>query len=244
MLTSTVATRRTIDFSFDDDSESSVHVVVHDSNPPFLDGRAGYPPFEPIDHVRNPTRGMAVSSPKGNAPVKDKCEQAERAKAAAKLTAPGDTAIGNVMGVQDEETKADGESSFLLPHWPIGVDIAVVFFVLPCNMQQRRRCRQRMVRRTTTRAIQNPQHIEGHYGSEWLCTDSYIKCTARVLACREKLMKVIPESQRMLISVSYVESSTNRLCAVVMVIGEIGSGETTQLAQFLCEDGCCTYRSA
>lgn len=42
-------------------------------------------------------------------------------------------------------------------------------------------------------------------------------------ACREELMKVIRENQ------------------VVIVVGETGSGKTTQLAQFLYEDGYCQY---
>lgn len=42
-------------------------------------------------------------------------------------------------------------------------------------------------------------------------------------ACREELLKVIRENQ------------------VVVVVGETGSGKTTQLAQFLYEDGYCTY---
>lgn len=42
MLTSGVATRRTLDLDFEDESESSVHVMVHDLKPPFLDGKTVY----------------------------------------------------------------------------------------------------------------------------------------------------------------------------------------------------------
>jgi pre-mRNA-splicing factor ATP-dependent RNA helicase DHX38/PRP16 len=109
MLTSGVATRKTLDLDFDDDADSSVHVMVHDIKPPFLDGRTVYTKqLEPINPVRDPTSDMAVFCKKGSALVKEKREQAERAKAAAKMAALGGTSLGNIMGVRDEEGEADG----------------------------------------------------------------------------------------------------------------------------------------
>ncbi|KAJ3862518.1 hypothetical protein EV359DRAFT_83250 [Lentinula novae-zelandiae] len=42
MLTSSVATRKTADVDLEDESESTVHVMIHDLKPPFLDGRTVY----------------------------------------------------------------------------------------------------------------------------------------------------------------------------------------------------------
>ena len=110
MVTSGVATRKTIDLDFEDESESSVHVMVHDLKPPFLDGRTVFTKqLEPINPVRDPTSDMAIFSRKGSALVKEKREQAERAKAAAKLAALGGTQLGNIMGVKDEEAEAEGK---------------------------------------------------------------------------------------------------------------------------------------
>ena len=110
MVTSGVATRKTIDLDFEDDSESTVHVMVHDLKPPFLDGRTVFTKqLDPINPIRDPTSDMAVFSKKGSALVKEKREQAERAKAAAKLAALGGTALGNIMGVRDEEAEAEGK---------------------------------------------------------------------------------------------------------------------------------------
>ncbi|TRM62959.1 hypothetical protein BD626DRAFT_403254 [Schizophyllum amplum] len=109
MLTSGVATRRTIDLDFEDESESTVHVMTHDLKPPFLDGRTVYTKqLAPINPIRDLTSDMAVFSKKGSALVKEKREQAERAKAAAKLASLGGTALGNIMGVKDEEADAVG----------------------------------------------------------------------------------------------------------------------------------------
>jgi pre-mRNA-splicing factor ATP-dependent RNA helicase DHX38/PRP16 len=109
MLTSGVATRRTVDLDFEDEAESTVHVMVHDLKPPFLDGRTVFTKqLDPINPIRDPTSDMAVFSKKGSALVKEKREQAERAKAAAKLASLGGTALGNIMGVKDEEAEAEG----------------------------------------------------------------------------------------------------------------------------------------
>src|SRR6266581_7131354 len=109
MLTSGVATRKEIDLDFEDESESTVHVMVHDLKPPFLDGRTVFTKqLDPINPIRDPTSDMAVFSKKGSGLVKEKREQAERAKAAAKLAALGGTALGNIMGVKDEGAEAEG----------------------------------------------------------------------------------------------------------------------------------------
>ena len=113
MLTSGVATRKTVDLDFEDESESTVHVMVHDIKPPFLDGRTVFTrQLDPINPIRDMSSDMAVFSKKGSALVKEKREQAERAKAAAKIAALGGTSLGNIMGVKDEEAEAEGACSF------------------------------------------------------------------------------------------------------------------------------------
>lgn len=51
---------------------------------------------------------MVVFAKKGSALVKQKREQAERAKATTKLASLGGMPFGNVMGVRDDEADADG----------------------------------------------------------------------------------------------------------------------------------------
>ncbi|KAJ7480011.1 hypothetical protein B0H11DRAFT_1725264 [Mycena galericulata] len=130
MLTSGVATRKAVDMDFEDESESTVHVMVHDLKPPFLDGRTVFTKqLAPINPIRDPTSDMAVFSKKGSALVKEKREQAERAKAAAKLAALGGTALGNIMGVKDDEAEAEG--AFIHPGLQCpgqSLDIHVVSF--------------------------------------------------------------------------------------------------------------------
>ncbi|KAJ6573855.1 pre-mRNA splicing factor [Mycena vulgaris] len=171
MLTSGVATRKAVDMDFEDESESTVHVMVHDLKPPFLDGRTVFTKqLAPINPIRDPTSDMAVFSKKGSALVKEKREQAERAKAAAKLAALGGTALGNIMGVKDEEADAEAQD------------------------EQRQKEQQ---------ATGTP---EDYRGDSKFAT--HLKASSGV---------------------------------IVVVVGETGSGKTTQLAQFLYEDGYCKH---
>lgn len=115
MVTSGVASRKTIDLDFEDESESTVHVMVRSLKPPFLDGKTVFTKqLDPINPIRDPTSDLAVFSKKGSALVKEKREQAERAKAAAKIAALSGTALGNIMGVKDEEAEAEGAYHRLL----------------------------------------------------------------------------------------------------------------------------------
>jgi hypothetical protein len=113
MVTSGVASRKGVDLDFEDESQSAVHVMVHNLKPPFLDGRTVFTKqLEPINPIRDPTSDMAIFAKKGSALVKEKREQAERAKAAAKLAGLGGTALGNILGVKDEEGEAEGVCPF------------------------------------------------------------------------------------------------------------------------------------
>lgn len=61
-------------------------------------------------------------------------------------------------------------------------------------------------------------------------------------ACREELMKVIRENQGEDARTScYSIADQLRYRLVIIVVGETGSGKTTQLAQFLYEDGYCQH---
>jgi len=59
-------------------------------------------------------------------------------------------------------------------------------------------------------------------------------------ACREELMKVIRENQGSGLMLSFLSMSLTDP-AVTIIVGETGSGKTTQLAQFFYEDGFCNF---
>jgi pre-mRNA-splicing factor ATP-dependent RNA helicase DHX38/PRP16 len=117
MLTSGVAQRRDHAVDFDDDDDGiRIHLLVHDLKPPFLDGRTVFTKqLEPVPAVRDPQSDMAVFSRKGSKVVKEKRQQKERQKQAQEATNMAGTALGNLMGVKEDEgdsaAAAPGEES-------------------------------------------------------------------------------------------------------------------------------------
>jgi pre-mRNA-splicing factor ATP-dependent RNA helicase DHX38/PRP16 len=113
MLTSGVAQRRDFGDDFEDDEEATrVHLLVHDLKPPFLDGRTVFSKqLEPVPAVRDYQSDMAVFSRKGSKVVKEKRQQKERQKQAQEATNMAGTALGNLMGVKEDE----GDSAAHIP---------------------------------------------------------------------------------------------------------------------------------
>ena len=52
MVRPSIATRKAMDLDFENESESTVHIMVHDLKPPFLDGHTIY--TKQLDPI-NPT---------------------------------------------------------------------------------------------------------------------------------------------------------------------------------------------
>lgn len=113
MLTSGVAQRRDQGADFEDDEETTrVHLLVHDLKPPFLDGKTIFTKqLEPVPAVRDSQSDMAVFSRKGSKVVKERRQQKERQKQAQEATNVAGTALGNIMGVKEDE----GDSAAALP---------------------------------------------------------------------------------------------------------------------------------
>lgn len=106
MLASSVAqTREQFNNLDDDNDETRVHLLVHDLRPPFLDGKTIFTTQkDPVSAVKDPQSDMAVFSRKGSKVVKERRQQKERQKQAQEATKVAGTALGNVMGVKEEDT--------------------------------------------------------------------------------------------------------------------------------------------
>ncbi|KAJ5696689.1 hypothetical protein N7536_007101 [Penicillium majusculum] len=194
MLTSGVAQRRDHegDFMPEDEEATRVHLLVHDLRPPFLDGRTIFTKqLEPISAVRDPQSDMAVFSRKGSRVVNERRQQRERQKQAQEATNIAGTALGNFMGIKEDEGDSavaepieeayQGGGNKFAKHMKKSGSGASAFSSSKTMREQR----------------------------EYL----------PAFAVREDLMRVIRDNQ------------------VVVVVGETGSGKTTQLTQFLHEEG-------
>ena len=238
MVTSGVATRKGVDLDLEDESQSAVHVMVHHLKPPFLDGRTVFTKqLDPINPIRDPTSDMAVFAKKGSALVKEKREQAERAKAAAKLAALGGTALGNVLGVKDEEAEAEGACQFVFPRW-----------MFTKQSDSLTAAAEEQAKNGTKEDYKGDSKFASH-----LKTSAGVSSFARnrtlreqreylpAFACREDLLRTIRDHQGAVVTAFHLgfPFDSFALGIVVIVVGETGSGKTTQLAQFLYEDGYC-----
>ncbi|RFU36158.1 hypothetical protein B7463_g226, partial [Scytalidium lignicola] len=191
MLTSGVAQRRDFGDDFEDDEEATrVHLLVHDLKPPFLDGRTVFSKqLEPVPAVRDYQSDMAVFSRKGSKVVKERRQQRERQKQAQEATSMAGTALGNLMGVKEDE----GDSAAHIPG------------------EEENKSSNKF-----------GSHMKKSEGASNFSQSKTLKEQREFLpafAVREDLLRVIRDNQ------------------VVIVVGETGSGKTTQLTQFLYEDG-------
>lgn len=197
MLTSGVAQRREYngDFNPDDDEGTRVHLLVHDLRPPFLDGRTIFTKqLEPISAVRDPQSDMAVFSRKGSKVVRERRQQRERQKQAQEATTVAGTALGNLMGIKEDE----GDSAVAAP-----------------------------IEDVYKGGNKFAKHLKKDKGGASAFSKSKTLREQReylpAFAVREDLLRVIRDNQ------------------VAIVVGETGSGKTTQLTQFLYEDGYAKY---
>lgn len=193
MLTSGVAQRRDFDDEFmaDDEEGTRVHLLVHDLRPPFLDGRTIFTKqLEPVSAVRDPQSDMAVFSRKGSKVVRERRQQRERQKQAQQATTMAGTALGNLMGIKEDE----GDSAVAAP-----------------------------VEDIYKGGSKFAQHMKkDEKGSSSFSKSKTMREQREFLpafAVREDLLRVIRDNQ------------------VVVAVGETGSGKTTQLTQFLYEEG-------
>ncbi|QSZ29133.1 hypothetical protein DSL72_003644 [Monilinia vaccinii-corymbosi] len=191
MLTSGVAQRRDFGDDFEDDEEATrVHLLVHDLKPPFLDGRTVFSKqLEPVPAVRDFQSDMAVFSRKGSKVVRERRQQKERQKQAQEATNLAGTALGNLMGVKEEE----GDSA------------------APMMGEEEAQGNSKFA-----------QHMKKNDGASNFSQSKSLREQREYLpafAVREDLLRVIRDNQ------------------VVICVGETGSGKTTQLTQFLYEEG-------
>ncbi|GJN87522.1 hypothetical protein Rhopal_000473-T1 [Rhodotorula paludigena] len=223
-LSGATGERRQLDFdALDDDEESRVHLLVHDLKPPFLDGRTAFTKqLEPVNPIKDPTSDLAVFSKKGSQLVMERRAQRERERAAAKAASLAGTTLGNLMGVKDEE-QAEGAFPFTTRSF---VNTAAA--AAPANGSKPDPAADDDDGRKNSDS-QFAEHMKKatkNKGTSAFARTKSLKEQRQYLpafASREDLLKVIRENQ------------------VVVVIGETGSGKTTQLTQFLHEEGYSNY---
>ncbi|XAR60206.1 RNA helicase [Bertholletia excelsa] len=180
---------------FDEEEERKVILLVHDTKPPFLDGRVVFTKqAEPILPLKDPTSDMAIISRKGSALVREIREKQSMNKSRQRFWELAGSNLGNILGVEKTAEQIDADTAV------VGEEGEVDF----------------------KEDAKFAQHLKkGEAVSDFAKSNSIAQQRQYlpIYSVRDDLLQVIRENQ------------------VAVVVGETGSGKTTQLTQYLHEDG-------
>ncbi|MCL7039666.1 hypothetical protein MKW94_021830 [Papaver nudicaule] len=184
---------------FEDEDERRVILLIHDTKPPFLDGRVVFTKqADPILPLKDATSDMAIISRKGSALVKEIHDKQSQNKSRQRFWELAGSKLGGILGVEKTAEQIDA-------------DTAVVGDEGEINFKEDAKFAQHM-------------QMKGEAVSDFAKSKTLLQQRQYlpIYSQRDELMQVIRENQ------------------VIVIVGETGSGKTTQLTQYLYEEGYTT----
>ncbi|KAG2240285.1 hypothetical protein Bca52824_090928 [Brassica carinata] len=180
---------------FDSEEERKAILLVHDTKPPFLDGRIVFTKqAEPVMPIKDPTSDMAIISRKGSGLVREIREKQSMHKSRQRFWELAGSNLGNILGVEKSAEQIDADTAVVGDEGEVDFKNEAKF----------------------------AQHMKkGEAVSEFAMSKTMAQQRQYlpIFSVRDDLLQVIRENQ------------------VIVVVGETGSGKTTQLTQYLHEDG-------
>ncbi|OVA17529.1 Helicase [Macleaya cordata] len=184
---------------FEDEDERRVILLVHDTKPPFLDGRVVFTKqAEPIMPLKDPTSDMAIISRKGSALVREIHEKQSQNKSRQRFWELAGSKLGDILGVEKTAEQIDADTAEVGEQGEVDFKEDAKFAQ---HMKEKGEAVSDFAKSKTL--SQQRQYLP-------------------IYSVREELLQVIRENQ------------------VIVIVGETGSGKTTQLTQYLHEDGYTT----
>eukprot|EP00741_Cyanophora_paradoxa_P010401 tig00020531_g10059.t1 len=219
LTTSGVVRQTEVATEFDDEQESRLHVLVHDIRPPFLAGHAAeYRAQEAAAVVRDPTSDLAAVARKGSRLVREVREQRERAKLVSR------NRFWELAGSKARPRPA-------APPRPPAADAPQMGEAMGIKKEGEGEAGAGPAAGAEGEvdyraASQFKEHLKASEAASEFARGKSLREQREFLPIfqvRAELLRVIAENQ------------------VIVIVGETGSGKTTQMTQYLHEEGYTAY---
>ncbi|WOL06217.1 pre-mRNA-splicing factor ATP-dependent RNA helicase DEAH7 [Canna indica] len=185
-----------VQIDFEDEDERKVILLVHDTKPPFLDGRVVFTKqAEPVMPIKDPTSDLAIIARKGSALVREIHEKQSMNKSRQRFWELAGSKLGEILGVQKTAEQIDADTAVVGEEGEVDFKEDAKF---ARHMKEKGEAVSEFAKSKSL--SQQRQYLP-------------------IYSVREDLLQVVRENQ------------------VIVVVGETGSGKTTQLTQYLHEDG-------
>eukprot|EP00004_Rigifila_ramosa_P027499 TRINITY_DN899_c0_g2_i1.p1 TRINITY_DN899_c0_g2~~TRINITY_DN899_c0_g2_i1.p1 ORF type:complete len:1026 (+),score=231.74 TRINITY_DN899_c0_g2_i1:1-3078(+) len=201
LITSGVLRNTETQTEFNEDGDARVHLLVHDTKAPFLDGRFHYTKQSSVVQVvKDVTSDMAILAKKGSKLLREVREKKDREKAQNKYWELAGSRIGGLLGVAEkrDEEHEKAEQNTLNPEGDVDFRAGNTY----------------------------ADHLKKQEAVSDFAKSHTLKQQRQYLPIyqvREALLRVIHDNN------------------IVVIVGETGSGKTTQLTQYLHEEGFSRY---
>ena len=214
--------RRTLAEMNRDESEVQVTLLVNDPVPRFLEDQGARAQFtrlqDPVYPVQDPASDLARFAREGSRLVRETRERQERERGARDHVDVAGTALGHILGAT-KNPEDDGDVAAVTDGKSSSSSSSSSQYTRFSKEQETSTNTSTTTTTTTTTTTKRGEK-----------TIQEQRRSLPIYECRRDLMRVIAENQ------------------IVVVVGETGSGKTTQLTQYLREDGytrgglavCCT----
>mmetsp|Transcript_4588 Transcript_4588/g.10051 ORF Transcript_4588/g.10051 Transcript_4588/m.10051 type:complete len:1204 (-) Transcript_4588:149-3760(-) len=188
--------KKELNLDFRAEEEARVHVMVRETQPPFLDGRVVHTKqLQQVAVVKDPTSDLAQVAKKGSPTLRRLVEEQDKGKMKQRFWELQGSKMGSLMGLEEQKTKESVEDEKVQDD---------------ANFNYRQ---------------------SGSYSDSFKAKSVAVSDFAKsrtigeqrrslpVYGVREELLQIIREHQ------------------IVVVVGATGSGKTTQMTQYLFEEG-------
>ena len=218
LIQSGVAELRERQTAFEDDDESRVTLIVHNVKPPFLDRTVNYSMQQQgISVVRDPSSDMALNAKKGSGILKEVREKREIMKMRKRFWELGGSKMGDIIGVA-APTEEEG-----IPRE--GIQVGNSNYQEPDEDGNDQANPDSVNYKKDSAFSEHMKKVKSVPQSQFAKTKT-IKEQRQYLpvySVRKQLLEVIRDNQ------------------IIVIVGETGSGKTTQLTQYLHEERYSDY---